>query len=284
MPRLLLVGLALSGSLAVTPRMGTPIANAPADADKKTVAVLAFDNNSGKPDFEPLGRGLSAMMTSDLASVDALQLVERDRLADLTREIDHAGTKWFDSTTAVKAGRLVSAQYVVTGSFITIDPAIRIDTRVIHVETGAIVKTAKVTGQQDQLFELQQKLARSLVKDLDVALSPAAEAQLAERQANNRVDDMPTMLRFSEGVRLSDQRDYAGATLKLAPLAFTAQSALIKLTYDEVRRRATARTNAKVDQEITEQKRELNAQVEQEKRKAADKVKKGIGGLFKKPD
>ena len=35
-------------------------------AAPKTVAVLYFDNYTGKPDYDQLGKGISSMMISDL--------------------------------------------------------------------------------------------------------------------------------------------------------------------------------------------------------------------------
>ena len=54
------------------------------------IAVLEFTNASTDPSFEPLGKGLQSMLTTDLAAVEAVQLVERARLAEIRGEIDLA--------------------------------------------------------------------------------------------------------------------------------------------------------------------------------------------------
>ena len=88
----------------------TPVGPRSPSAPKKSVAVLYFDNYTGKPDYDPLGKGIASMMISDLSSVPEIQLVERDRMQDLIKEIDAQHTKYFDSTTAVKVGRMVGAE------------------------------------------------------------------------------------------------------------------------------------------------------------------------------
>src|SRR3954464_9232844 len=115
-------------------------------APKKTVAVLYFDNYTGKADYDALGKGIASMMISDLSSVPEIQLVERDRMQDVVKELDVQHTRYFDSTTAVRTGRMLGSQYIVVGSFAAVEPKMKIDTRVVSVETGAIVKTAQVTG------------------------------------------------------------------------------------------------------------------------------------------
>lgn len=235
---LLLVVLALG---ALAPREGLRV-----PAARKTVAVLSFDNNTGDADYDHLGKGMAAMMTTDLAVVDDIQLLERERLADVTKEIDAQRSRHFDSTTAVQVGKLAGAQYIVTGALAAVEPQIRIDTRVIHVETGAIVKTARVTGKSDDFFDLQQKLARQLVKDLDVALSPEGEQKLAQRQQSNRVDDINAMVGMSNAISLSEAGDYAGAVVKMAPVvAKYPNSLVVKVTYDEMKRRAGNSTKQK---------------------------------------
>lgn len=231
-----------------------PVAIGPAAAPaRKTVAVLNFDNNTGKADYDHLGQGLAAMMTTDLAAVDDIQLLERQRLADVTAEIDQQRSRYFDSTTAVKVGRLTGAQYIVIGSLAAVDPQVRIDTRIVRVETGVIVKSAKVTGKQEDFFDLQKRLAKQLVTDLDIALSPEAEARLEARQQANRVDELDAMVRLSNAMSLADAGDYGGATLKIAPVvARYPNSTFVKLTADEIKRRAARSTEQKTKARIND--------------------------------
>ncbi len=220
-------------------------------AARKTVAVLSFDNNTGRSDYDHLGKGMAAMMTTDLSVVDDIQMLERERLEDVTKEIDQQRSRYFDSTTAVKVGRLSGAQYIVIGSIAAVAPQMRIDTRIIRVETGAIVKSAKVLGSEDQFFDLQKKLARQLVKDLDIALTPEGEAELDQRQQANRVDDVNAVVTLSNAMSMADAGDFAGASVKIAPVvARYPNSTFVKLTADEIKRRAAASSKQKAKTSI----------------------------------
>ncbi|GAB1340976.1 CsgG/HfaB family protein [Gemmatimonas sp.] len=244
--RFVLLALGLAPLLMIG---ATDPAAAPA---RKTVAVLAFDNNTGKADYDHLGKGMAAMMTSDLAAVKDLQMLERDRLAEVTKEIDAQRSAYFDSTTAVKVGRLAGAQYIVIGAVAAVDPQLRIDTRIVRVETGVIVKTARVVGPQEEFFDLQKKLVKQLVKDLDVALTPADSLALDAKQEANRVD-MAAMVRVSNALSLADAGDYGGATLKIAPVvAKYPNSTFVKLTSDEIKRRSTKASEQKAKTKINE--------------------------------
>lgn len=238
----LFLSLFAAGGISVaTPRTVQQLAHVPeitVAPDKPAVGVLSFDNNTGKSDYDHLGKGISTMMANDLVAVDEIRVVERDRIADIVKEIDAQQTQRFDSSTAVKVGRMVGAEFVVTGAFIDIEDVMRIDTRVIRVETGIIVKTATVTGKKDKFLDLQKKLARQLVTDLDIALTPEGDAKLERRQNSNGIDNVDDMARFSNAISLSDHGNYADAAIQMAPLVKKYPgSVLIRGTADEISKR-----------------------------------------------
>lgn len=228
----------------------------------KTVAVLYFDNNTGSADYDNLGRGMASMMITDLSAVRDIQLVEREHMQDVLKEQEAQRTKYFDQSTAVQTGRLLGAQYIVTGAFVSVQPSMRIDTRVIRVENGEIVKTAKVIGTQDSLFTLQQHLADSLLDGLSIALSPEQRQQLRTQQERDRIDHLSTMRGYSQALTLFDRGDYGGAVEKMQPVLRDAPNSLVvQLTYNEMKRRAA----------------------EKAKDKAKEKITGGIRSIFKKP-
>jgi TolB-like protein len=202
------------------------------------------------------------MMISDLSSVQEIQLVERERMQDLIKEIDAQHTNYFDSTTAVKVGKMVGAEYIVVGAFAALDPKMRIDTRVVRVETGEIVKTAQVSGDEDKFFDLGQKLANKLIDGLGIALSPEEQTRLASQQRANRIDAVSTLLGFSRALALYDRGDFVGAGKQMIPVVQASpNSLLLRETQAEMKRRATASATDK----------------------AKEKVKAGLGGLIKRP-
>ena len=257
----LVLAVALSGPPVVL--AAQPVTKAqPADTAPKTVAVLYFDNNTGKTDYDGLGRGISAMLITDLSALPQVKIVEREKLQQVLTEQQLQQLSMFDPATAVKTGKLLGAQYLLTGAFSAVDPQMRIDTRVIRVETGEVVRTAKVQGKSDDFFSLQQKLSHELVSALPIALSPASMDSLRKQQERNRIDDARVIVDFAAGLVRLDNRDYVGAVEKLAPALTRSHDALVvQLAYDEAKKRASASA----------------------KQSAKDKVRSGLRGLLKRP-
>ncbi|MBI5601142.1 MAG: hypothetical protein HY944_06210 [Gemmatimonadetes bacterium] len=228
----------------------------------RTLAVLNFDNNTGRADYDPMGRGLAAMLISDLAVSPDLRLVERERMQDVLKEQSMQRSVMFDSTTAVKAGRLLGAEIIATGSLAAAGTELRIDMRLIRVETGEIIKSARVAGPEDKLFELEGQLAERVLKDLDVALSPESAELMRKRQLANREIGVRAFRDFSAGLLAMDNGDYVRAAELFRPLMMQAPgSPVVELAYSEAKRRAAL------------------AAKEAAKKKAGDALR----GLFKKP-
>ena len=179
-----------------------------AQEEKRVVAVLRYDNNTGDEQYEHLGRAFSSMMISDLSVIERIQMVERERLEELIAELDLQQSGYVDPESAQSVGMILGAEYVVTGAFLTVDPDMRLDTRVARVETTEIVTTAEVTGEQESLLDLQQRLADQLIDGLELVLTEEERARLRAQQEANRIDDLETMVAFSDALCLLDHGAY----------------------------------------------------------------------------
>lgn len=217
----------------------------------KNVAVLDFENRSGQTKFDHLGKGLASMLATDLHGVPGVRLVEREQLREVINELNLQQTQHFDSATASRIGQLLGAQYLVLGDLSAVDPRLRIDTRVVRVETSEIVKAAQVTGREDRFFEMQQKLADELIDGLDVALSPEELERFRQQQQANRMDDLETALTYSDALALYDRGDYVGALGKMTLLLKSSpNSTLMRLTYERAKDKAAQSAKDKLNRRL----------------------------------
>ena len=205
--------------------------------EKTPVAILRFDNNTGDERYEHLGRALSSMLISDLSVVEEIQLVERERMEDLLNELQLQQSGYVDPETAVTVGMIVGAQYVVTGAFLTVDPDMRLDTRIARVETSEIVSTAEVTGEKDNFFELEQRLADQLVEGMQLVLTEDQRDRMRARQEANRID-LETAVAFSRALCYMDYGAYVEAFEEIQGVRQTAPgSEIVNLTFQHLKER-----------------------------------------------
>jgi len=180
---------------------------------QQTLAVLDFDNNSifDRERFEPLRKGLAQMFTSELSKVAALRLVERADLQRVVEEMKLAQAGMVDAATAQQVGKLVGAQNLLLGGFVALGGGkMRIDVRIVTVETGRTVKAEEKSGKENQLFEMVSALNRKLIRDLADKISSKDEAALGEL-SNVKFS---AMLLFSQGVAAEDKGNLALAREK----------------------------------------------------------------------
>lgn len=188
---LLLAAVALGSTTAATQQ------NLP------TLAVLDLaDGGSLGPDAQnlsQLGKGLGSMITTEMMRNPRVIMVERDEVQRLIGEQKLALSGMIDPGTATQVGKLLGARYMVFGSYTDAFSNLRIDVRVVEVETGRLRRSYEVTDKREHLFRSVSRLTNQLFKDLD--LEPASPIPAAP------VIPARAALLFSQGLGFEDQGD-----------------------------------------------------------------------------
>lgn len=170
----------------------------------ETLAILPFENNSvTEPErFAPLSKGLSAMLTTDLKNAGTtLKLIEREKIQALLKEVALSQSGSVDQSTAVRVGRLLGAQAIAFGSFMVLGKDVRMDLRIIQVETSELIMAESIVGSADAFIDLERKLAGKIAGSLRIALQPASAAG----------SDINAALYFSQGLEALDRGDRSEA-------------------------------------------------------------------------
>lgn len=177
---------------------------APALADKPlSVAVAYFDNNSGDATLDPLSRGLADMLITDLSNVQALQLVEREKLNLALDELKLSKTKFIDPKNALKLGRGLAARYLLVGGYVVSADTMRLDARLFDVPASKVLFSEKVEGKKDEFFALEKELVELLIKALDVKLERAEKTKLR----SNPTESFDAFSRYAAGLSAKDAGD-----------------------------------------------------------------------------
>ena len=171
----------------------------------RTLAIFPFENNSvtDSKQYAPLSKGLSAMLITDLNNnTGTLQLIERDKIESLLKEIVLSQGGSVDESTAIRAGKILGAQSIAFGSFMVLGEQVRMDVRIIKVETGELIIAESTTGSRDDFMELESKLASKIANSLHAVFVPKTVESGSDIQA---------ALVFSNGLEALDRGDTAQA-------------------------------------------------------------------------
>jgi TolB-like protein len=133
---------------------------------KPTVAILYFDYSGKDDQLGVLRKGLAQMLISDLSSQDSVRIVERDRLEAILAELKLGQSAKIDPSSAAKVGKLLGARYMVLGGYFDLMSTLRVDARVVEVETGKVVQSVGANGKPDDFLSVEQKVSEDLSKIL----------------------------------------------------------------------------------------------------------------------
>jgi TolB-like protein len=137
---------------------------------KPVVAVMYFDNNSigkDRADFDGVGKGLADMLITDMASNPNVRVVERERIQSLVMEQNLTKSGAIDPQTAIRLGKIIGAQYMITGGFMSDGKGTYVLTaRAINVETGAITNPTRINSKGDDVLGLMSQLSAKLNTDM----------------------------------------------------------------------------------------------------------------------
>lgn len=143
-------------------------------AKRSDLVVLNFRNNTDENrfnTFQPWGFGLAAMMMTDLETVGLFNIISSKDVKDLSSDLDIEYSEMGAVEDTLKAGKIVSARYVLSGSFMEMEGQLRIEARVFEVETERQVGAASVKGRTDNFFALQKKLVLKVTRYLQAVLN-----------------------------------------------------------------------------------------------------------------
>lgn len=171
----------------------------------KRLAIFTFENNSitDPAQYSPLSKGIPAMLITELSrSAPSLKLIERSRIAALLKETALSQSGGVDETTAIRAGRILGAEAIAFGSFIVLGKQVRIDTRIIGVETAHVIMAESIMGDSRDFMGLIQQLGSKIAGSLDVTTGRAATAR------GGRID---AAVLFSKGVDAWDAGNHPKA-------------------------------------------------------------------------
>jgi TolB-like protein len=217
-----------------------------AAAGELRIAVMEFTNHStgeAKAELEALGKGLQSMLTTDLSQVAAFKLVERQRLQDIRAELKLSRGQEIDKATAVKIGKLAGATHLCSGSFTVVGDRMRIDGRLVSVQSGEVLLAEEIQGEKAMFFELEKALAQKIAAAAGVKLAPKEKAQLGKVHTA----DFDAFRKFSEGVAAFDDKRYDDAIKALGEASqLDGEFQLANLTLEEYERIA-AKVRAQAD-------------------------------------
>jgi TolB-like protein len=173
-----------------------------------TIAILYFENKGQRTELNPLQKGLTEMLITDLSKVKALKVLERIRLQQLIEEMNLSETDMVDQKTAPRLGKLLGANRLVKGSFIDLTgDKIIIDAFVAKARTGEIDASTNISGNVQDFFRMEKDLVFKILDQMKIKLTDNEREAILEIPTENFF----AFLQYSRGLDYEDRGLYTQA-------------------------------------------------------------------------
>jgi non-specific serine/threonine protein kinase len=184
---------------------------------EKSIIVLPFENISPDPDQEYFSDGLTEEIITDLSHIHDLLVISR------SSAMTYKGTKKKISEIA----REVNVHYALEGSVRKAGNNLRITAQLIEGIKDSHIWAEKYTGTLDDIFDIQEKVARAITDALEIKLSPEDKKKLHERSIDNAFAYDRYLRAYAEILSWSKERISLGLKLMEEGIEITGPNAII---------------------------------------------------------
>jgi non-specific serine/threonine protein kinase len=147
----------------------------PLPSRQKSVAVLYFENQSGAKEDEYFRDGITEDIVTELSKIAQLEIFPRSEMLAFRDK----------PVTALQVGQQLDAGYVLEGSIRRAGNRVRITAQLVEVSTRHSVWAERYDRQLEDVFAIQEEIARSIAQALRITLTPQEEKTIARRPTEN---------------------------------------------------------------------------------------------------
>ena len=147
----------------------------PAADRQRSVAVLYFENQSGAKEDEYFRDGITEDIVTELSKIAQLDIFPRSEMLAFRDK----------PVTAQQVSQQLGAAYVLEGSIRRAGNRVRITVQLVEASTRHSVWAERYDRQLEDVFAIQEEIARSIAQALRITLSPKEEKIIASKPTEN---------------------------------------------------------------------------------------------------
>jgi serine/threonine protein kinase/tetratricopeptide (TPR) repeat protein len=147
----------------------------PAAQADASIAVLYFENLSGVKEDEYFRDGITEDIITELSKIKGLKIFPRSTVLGYRDK----------PVTPQQVGRELNAAYVLGGSLRRAGNRLRINTQLMDARTDFPLWSERYDREMQDIFEVQDEIARKIAEALRITLTPQERAAIAAKPTDN---------------------------------------------------------------------------------------------------
>ena len=146
--------------------------------DRRPVAVIAFENQTGDPQYDNLKKVIPNLLITSLEQSKYLQVVTWERLRDVLKQMGTGSVENIDAETGFEICRREGIGTIVTGSFVKLGDKFVTDIKVLKVKSKDLVTSGNAEGRGVESIPGQvDKLSREIARGIGLSEPEIEETQ-----------------------------------------------------------------------------------------------------------
>lgn len=153
------------------------------DELKKVISVHKFEDRSiNTTQYNPWKMGIPDMVMQALSAMPYFKVISRQYIQQqVIGEQQFQLLGMTDDATAVEIGRLLNADYIISGAFSVFEETLQVNARCISIETGEIVSQVQSSGELRSFYVLQNQVAVEIAENMNLYVGDEARENLNQR-------------------------------------------------------------------------------------------------------
>jgi len=144
-------------------------------AAERSIAVLFFENLSGVKEDEYFRDGITEDIITELSKIKGLNTFSRQTVLAFRDR----------TATPAQIGQQTGAAYVLGGSLRRAGTRLRINAQLVDTRTDFPLWSERYDREMEDVFEVQDEIARKIAEALRITLSPQEQAALSQKPTEN---------------------------------------------------------------------------------------------------
>jgi TolB-like protein len=128
------------------------------------ILVYPFENQ-GDASYSWLSAGMTDSVIADLGRIGSVEVITDADRKKAVKEIEFGLSDLADEKGAARVGKLTGADIIFTGSYTVAGGRVRVVAKFVNVESGSVVKSIKLDGTVENIFDLQDKIVFALMDE-----------------------------------------------------------------------------------------------------------------------
>jgi TolB-like protein len=183
-------------------------------AEPVRLAVIDFQVQSDNPQYKYLGKGFAEFISIEILKAKDITLIERDKRNRIIEEMEFSLSDLADESNQIRIGRLLAANYLVTGNIYDFAGTLSITFELVDTETSQIILKDKIDDKVSNYNSLTASIAGSIIKHFAVE-APEKIVVKAEVDEIKEVKAEEVLLHFSKAIDAYDKKDLSTAKKQL---------------------------------------------------------------------